>query len=346
MKILIKKTITKEESRSFEYFVHSSIDGLHTLLFNRTPLSDNISSVHIKDYINEAFQNQIASSVNLKEYDCKVEDDGDRYSNSKIFTLEEATRYIKDKALIVVENSLNDGEFVIAIEKYFGEKGLFDKYTQKNLVKFDEGGGKNNIPNHLDGLLRGCQRRSKFLRCVVIVDGDERYRGENDKNNMSVRKTIQDKCDELFIECHFLRKRAIENYMPDEVFKNNTAVFGGHWVNAYLNNLTPEQKDYFCIAEGFSKDVKKEDKSTPNFNKNHLSPEKLKNYYNNVSDSNFEKLKFGPSVPGGSFKDGFPKYFTQSPFVTKETLLNRASTTDTPDSIEFEEIVEMISKIL
>ena len=273
--------------------------------------------------------------------DCIVTLDGESEFTEKIFSLSEVCEYVSFGARIVLEDATNDGYFIKAIERFFENTLDFSKLISKNIIVIANAGGsgaKRRIADFIDDH----HGKPKFLRCLVIVDGDCRYDGdteyENYKKQLDEKKYFEDRG----VTYHVLKKRTQENYMPDEVFDNNPHVFGEDWVNAYLR-LTPKQKDYYYIAEGFSKDIPKANRDKGEYEFNKL-PQGIQNLFGNVSSGNYLHLLHGPNLHG-SFKSEFPKYFND-PHICKDALQNRVNHPESKNPDELMHIVEEIRQLL
>lgn len=315
----------------------------HSLIFESAPRNEDFPSGVVGELLKNNFKNQIQRSQT--RFDCEVSKSGSQEDAKQIFTLEEFLAYVEKPARIVVENSLNDGRFITAVLRHFGVKGQFDKLRQldKQQIAFCNSGGKNNIINYLDSLMEEFQNKSKFIkRTIVVMDGDDRYKDENEANNISNRNNVIEKCKKLGIVCFVLKKRSMENYMPDEVFDENRNVFGNDWVDAYLR-LSDCQKDYYYIAEGFVKDVQPRRTAEDRETRLNLNSD-VATYYHDVSDENYHKLLYAPTIQNGvSFKDAFPKFFIESPFVHKKSLQKRCKSTD---ENELQELANKVQEIL
>lgn len=315
----------------------------HSLIFDSAPGEDDFPTGVVGELLKNNFKNQILESQT--RFDCEVSKRGSQEDANPIFTLKEFLAYVEKPARIVVENSLNDGHFIAAVLKNFGVKGQFDELRQldKQQIAFCNSGGKNNIVNYLDSLMEEVQNKSKFIkRTIVVMDGDCRYKDELDRDNISNREKVIEKCEELGIVCFVLKKRSMENYMPNEVFDKNRDIFGNDWVGAYLS-LSDCQKDYYYIAEGFVKDVQPKKTKDDRENRSNLNAG-VANYYHDVSNKNYLKLLNAPTIQNGvSFKDAFPKFFIESPFVNKKSLQERCRSTD---ANELQELANEVQKIL
>lgn len=273
--------------------------------------------------------------------DCIVTMDGESELTERIFSLSEMCEYVSFGARIVLEDATNDGYFIKAIEHFFENTMDFSKLLSKGFVEIDNAGGsgaKRRIGEFID-IHKG---KPKFLRCLVIVDGDCRYEGDTEYENYDKQLDEKKYFEDRGVTYHVLKKRAQENYMPDEVFDNNRHVFGDDWVNAYLR-LTPKQKDYYYTAGGFLKDIPKANKEKEEYEFDKL-PQGIQKLFSDVSPGNYQHLLHGPNLHG-SFKSEFPKFFND-PHICKDALLYRVNHPESVDPDELMHIVEEIRQLL
>jgi hypothetical protein len=174
------------------------------------------------------------------------------------------------------------------------------------------------------------KHNSNYLRSFVIIDSDKKYPSEEEIASDKI-KLLNDIKMALSNSYHVMRKREMENYMPDEVFveiKDNDP-----YIKSYLT-LNTSQKDYIDVENGL------QDK-----NIEQLEPTELRLLYENLVNPSLNILRknklilLDESKKKLSFKQNFPKYFN-SDKVNKFSLKKRAN------SDELEEILNKISKLL
>ncbi len=83
-------------------------------------------------------------------------------------------------------------------------------------LKFDGGGGNGELPKVLGKYVEEAQKSGHPVRVVAFTDSDGLTPGECSKN----AKLAKDACTKNDVPCQLLKKRAIENYIPDEVLQN------------------------------------------------------------------------------------------------------------------------------
>lgn len=296
--------------------------------------------------LEELFSNSI-NTCNIPDnpYDCTMDSNGCGELELREFSLDEINEYIGGPAVIILENGTNDGHFIRAIEKWFDQENDFEKLLSEYKVLIDNGGGNGGVIGRLNYWLSIHRNIPKFLRCLVIVDSDKRFPSDNS----NVESQEKDSAFVISKGClyYVLKKRALESYMPNEVFEKNKAVFGEGWVNAYLH-LSEEQKDYYYTAMGFKKDIP-DRKTLPDckLTFDMLQNQGIKDLFKDISEANFNYLLNAPNIPGdGSFKSKFPAFFTTSPDVYKDSLKKRVAYDGAQYPNELEDISSLIRQIL
>ena len=273
--------------------------------------------------------------------DCKVTLNGESELIERIFGLSEICEYVSFGARIVLEDATNDGYFIKAIERFFESKTDFFKLISKGAIIIDNAGGSGS-KRRISEFIENHHGKPKFLRCLVIVDADCRYMGDTEFENYEKQQNEAKYFQSVGVSYYVLKKRAQENYMPDEVFDSCRDRFGNEWVDAYLS-LTPLQKDYYYIAEGFYKDIPKANKEKGELEFDKL-PHGVQTLFHDVSEGNYQHLLHGPNLHG-SFKSEFPKFFND-PHVCKTALQNRVEHPHSADPDELIHIVEEIRQLL
>jgi len=256
------------------------------------------------------------------------------------YNLEEGIVFLQQPLWIILENSTNDSNFIKSIIHHFDNEDKFVIDCLNNRwIQFANAGGsgaKNQIKGELSSFDVLCAKHNsiskKYYRGFVLVDSDNDYHGQGIKEDYSKLLEFLNLSD---IEWHILEKRAMENYMPDQVLfdirsKKNTSLRPDDracvdWINVY---------EYLSHVE---KDFLKYNGQAP-FENLHSS---AKDVYKNQSKHNYEILKTGISYRDNNshgitdderrFKNAFPKLFLTSPFVNKNTLEERCNSNELKD---------------
>jgi hypothetical protein len=262
----------------------------------------------------------------------------------KKYNIEEAIRFFSQPVSIVLENSKNDANFIKAIIDHFDTEGVVKVHLRNGWVRFENAGGFRNVKNFLEGSFkafddlaaRNDRDSSDYFRGIVILDSDKNFPDETEKPEYEALKQVFST-----ISFHILEKRAMENYMPDEVFEELKAEIEQNrsdhnqwkkmidWINAY-QSLSKQQKDFLNISKGFSKS---NDDNTGR-------KQKILEFYN-FKGANFQVLDEGFAFKGKNFKNEFPLLFVNSTRISKKTLSDRDGETN-----ELIGILQKISKLL
>ena len=262
-------------------------------------------------------------------------------TNSNIdncFSIEEAVIFFNQPISIILENSLNDQYFLMAIIKYFDETGEVQRQLDNGWIQFENAGGCTNVENFINGKLQSfnnlsCRYNKKkyiYFRCFVLLDSDKEYPNEPLKNE---HQNLFNFLIDNNILNHFLEKRCMENYMPDEVFnKISGTPEQKNWLAVYLL-LSIEQKSFLNISRGFSK----KDGNGVSIKDRQSLKQEIKSFYSNISQVNYEILDKGFTL--AHFKNEFPKNFSDS-LIEKTTLQNCCN------SNELQNIIDKIASIL
>lgn len=342
MNILIDKSvinnygnITAEKNTFARMLMSASIRGCCVRIDPRCGFDDLPNDIVMTTMLQSLMDSSLKMSSEKRECDCTIAVGGEKELKKKVFSLEESCKYINSPAIIMVENKVNDGCFIRAIERIFDADMNFDELETSSMVMIDNAGGSGDR-QQMEDEVRRLNNATKFLRCVIVVDSDKRFPSDDRKKHLhdENRQYYQG----IGVGYHVLEKRAMENYMPDEVFQERRIELGKLWVDAYLS-LLPEQKDYLDISQGFMKDLpaggmpRKED-----------LPEGMRNHYTNVLATNFQRLSHPPQIQGGNMKNNFPKLYNESPMVRYDTMMNRTKHQSDPD--ELLHVAHMIRQIL
>lgn len=315
-----------------------NLDGRHQLKLAdpailETTFYKNLSLLD-QEIIAERFEISNNESI---QADCLICNDGARYCSEPKYSIDEGHVYLTSPVTVWVENSQNDSLFIKALMRHFCPKIPFDEWYFRGWLVFENSGGCSNAKNAINEVLTRFKGKTKMLRCYVLLDGDKTCPTDDVKKYDSFIEF----CNQNSIAYHILSKRTMENYMPDAVFEEFRSITTNSWINAYLH-LSPDQKDYYSIAEGFNANINdKQLRNQGHSGRVHMKPD-VQQFYSSVSDVNYEYLERG--LPISNFKAQFPKKFEQSPSVFADSLIQRTNHQTNPN--ELYEIVNKIVKLI
>lgn len=323
----------------------------YNVFINTSKVGDSLSYKNLSEIDKKIIETEFDEAITkgIKNGNYLITNRNDRPNTFKI---EEAIMFLTQPVYIVIENSLNDSYFLKTIFQHFdkkidGSKRKLIEFVQNNWIEFVNAGGWTNIDNYITGKLVSYSKLSNenakenynYLRCFVMMDSDKKH--PTDTVTTVDKESLKTSLEAKNIKVHILKKRAMENYMPDEVIENLPDIkreFNQFraWTNVYkhLNNY---QKDFLDYRKGFLKKDDGTNRNTLDINIQNLYP------LAQISENNFNILDDGLNqFP--KFKDNFPKLFENNPLVHKTSLLNREGGTN--EENEFLEIIEAIKSLL
>ena len=285
--------------------------------------------------------------------DCVVCKDGYKDIDGNSFSLDEAIRYLLQPLSVIVENSLNDANFLLAVFRSYDETNRLIAGYENGWVQFENAGGCGNVQNFIKSRIQLYGGKPKFLHCYVILDSDKRFPEDKVVKYGRLARYL----DGLNVPYHILRKRSMENYLPDQAIQKVLCTRSNkEWIMAYMQ-LTDIQKDFFCISGGFRHDISGGDlkklqretlfrkyrnmKKKPALIRKYMQPE-ISAFYADVSDGNMKHLEGGLELH--SFKETYPAAFQNTDYVYRKSLAERASHDGRPD--ELQQIKDEILKLL
>ena len=295
------------------------------------------------------------------------------------YNIEEAILFLSQPVSIILENSKNDAEFIIAIIKNFGNKDGYNKakeHLDNAWLQFENAGGCTNIPNFLEGFFRqfkdiGTKNNRNlydYFRGIVIFDSDKEFQNQAIKNDhvkllgkllelgfdVSGIIDVNKKILNINKNFHILEKRMMENYLPKEIFleisrqmntQNNQEL--KDWLAAYLSLTDNEQIDFINIPDGFPPSENKFE----NGNRKNVSNDVLNLFQMQITHINFKKLDVGFNFKGfddkGKLNTGKEfKVKNELPKWFKKELINKKNLEERDRNSELQRILDKITALL
>lgn len=320
------------------YNVFINLDEIkHTDNYKKIKLSD----INFDEYVEQQFNDFILSNPRNNKRDFTITNK----SGASNFNIEEAIRYFNQPLSIVLENNKNDAYFIKALFCHFDSSGVLSEYVENGWIKFENAGGCTNVKNFIEGELKSFEdlasRNNRnphdYYRGFIFLDSDKEFLSQPQKNQYNNLIAFFNAIGIDAQKYHVLEKRMMENYMPDEVFKELKDLYRGNprkqnlvdWINAYLN-LSHEQKDFLNIKSGFSKETDATGVRKP-ISLDVLNLFAISAHNLSILDGGFKFL---------DFKNLFSELFYKSTRINKTTMLNRSN------SNEFNEILGKLNKLL
>jgi hypothetical protein len=163
-----------------------------------------------------------------------------------------AAHFLGRALCVCVENRFTDGLFLDAILDLLApeEFQVFLGRCEVSPIKCDSGGGFGELPKIIEAHVQELAALGLPPRAVVFADSDARFPGDVSKG----AETIAKSCQTHAIAGLILSKRAIENYIPDEVLQGWAAEPDNQAARprvAAVCRLTPEQRDHLAMKKKF-----------------------------------------------------------------------------------------------
>jgi hypothetical protein len=157
---------------------------------------------------------------------------------------------------LLVENALNDAAFLKTMfRRLLGTEywePLEEAFEQK-WARFEHGGGLGDMKNRVEELE---ERPIERLRTWVMFDSDAPEPGRPSDDSENLREA----CENCALDHHQLRRRAMENYLPQkalhggvDVRTDNSVTVDRRTAEAY-SEMTREQRHHYHMKSGFSED--------------------------------------------------------------------------------------------
>lgn len=195
--------------------------------------------------------------------------------NSGELSPQQAARYVAKPLYVLVENRFTDGQLLETALDVLSPEPLqiLRKNKTPDFIYCDGPGGNGELLKLVQEYVAKAQEECIPARIVVFTDSDGKLPG----HVAHKPKEIEAFCREHNVPCLILNKRAIENYIPDEM--RNFCGSASRLQVAALLNLTKEQRDHFPIKSGIN-----------DFNK---LPAEEAAFYASVSDAEKRSLSQG-----------------------------------------------------
>ena len=163
-----------------------------------------------------------------------------------------AATFLDRPLYVLMENKFTDGILLDCALNFLGGEELisFFKNRPYKLIEYVSAGGNGEIPKHVQDHLDQSKKLGVPARFVVFTDSDGKFHGDVNRE----ADLIKEICTQNNIPFCVLQKRAIENYIPDEVFLAwRSKIENSSYTNFIdkLLGLSPEQRDFFPLKSGF-----------------------------------------------------------------------------------------------
>ena len=163
---------------------------------------------------------------------------------------QQAAEYVSTPLAILMENRFSDGGiFLNTVLDVLGPDEMNEqRKIAPNSICYDSPGGNGELPKLVVDYARRAKAKGIPIRAVVFTDSDGTVPGEIQQK----ARRVQQACEKEGLPCRILRKRTIENYIPDEVLDAWMPYpdYEKRRVVDAVKRLRPEQRDYYPMKKG------------------------------------------------------------------------------------------------
>lgn len=163
-----------------------------------------------------------------------------------------AAAFLRGPLKVLMENRLTDGAFLDAVLALLADNAVMLLKDELRALAYDSPGGIGDLKKLVAKACEDAHKQDVPVRIVVFIDGD----GIRPGQVSSASQAVQDLCASVGVPCIVLRKRSIENYLPDEAIREwrdeheQTGVRDR--IDAVLR-LTSDQRDHWHMKEGLGR---------------------------------------------------------------------------------------------
>ncbi len=221
---------------------------------------------HIKDSFEKAIKTGAYSAANsLHKHRWFVTN---QLSSDNALPPKAAASYFTTPLRICVENEFTDKLFIDTALSFLASQELeefFNQFQQgeKKPIEYLHGGGNGQLDKLIERRVNESAAQGIRFRAVAVTDSDARF--PNDQEGMKTASKIEKVCQQHSIPCLILSKRAIENYIPDEVLQGWADEPGNQAAKELVNvacGLTADQRNHLPMKPKKGKQLPSDDKLT------------------------------------------------------------------------------------
>lgn len=172
----------------------------------------------------------------------------------KSLSPEIAARFVYEPITILMENQFTDGILLDSAIDFLAKDSV-KNFFRSNIYKPIEYigvGGNGELPKYINKAIEKSKETGIPNRIIVFTDSDKTREDDIQRNSQLVGEA----CIKNNIKYCILKKRSIENYIPNEIFKKwlENEKNKGHKAKIdALIRLNTEQRDYISIKKGIKK---------------------------------------------------------------------------------------------
>lgn len=239
--------------RFLDQIVYKVVDGWHDWLIEDPKSIEETGWLEGKgrDWLRELFQKAALAagyprSSGFHKRQILVSSHG---HESEALPPKQAADYVSTPLAVLMENRFTDGIFLDTVLNLLASDEMNEqRRTAPNSIYYDSPGGNRELPKLVVDYTGRAKAKKIPVRAVVFTDSDGTVPGESQQAALCVRQT----CEQEGVSCMILRKRAIENYIPDEVLDAciPNQNYEKRLIVDAVKRLSPEQRDHYSMKKG------------------------------------------------------------------------------------------------
>lgn len=195
-----------------------------------------------------------------------------RYSVNNAVECEVAEKLAHTSLTILVEDREADGRLLELIVDELAPpemQRVWRAAVSPPSVRVDSSGGIGSMQARLERALADAHGEGRPARVFVLCDSDRRWPGDEDAEGTKVAIRVRAFCEAQDVPCHVLCKRTVENYIPDQVFRE--LLDDPEWTSRHatiraLLDLNATQRDHLPIKDGLSTNERERASATGLYN--------------------------------------------------------------------------------
>lgn len=161
----------------------------------------------------------------------------------------QAAEYASAPLAILMENRFTDGIFLdTALNLLASDEVNEQRRIAPSSIYYDSPGGNGELPKLIIDYATRAKTKDIPIRVVVFTESDGTVPGENQKAALLIQQT----CEQEGVPFMILRKKTIENYIPDEILDawSPNPSYGKYRIVDAVKKLCPEQRDHYPMKNG------------------------------------------------------------------------------------------------
>ncbi|WP_339134367.1 MAG: hypothetical protein WGN25_15195 [Candidatus Electrothrix sp. GW3-4] len=298
--------------------LNAALDGWHEWEIDDPEMLEQSDWLrNSRQYVKEFFEKSVqrgaySTSSSLHKRSWLVTNQGNALD---ALTPQAAALYFTTPLRICVENEFTDRLFVETVLFFLASQELKDflsqfEQGQKKPVEYLHGGGIDELCKLIERRVDESAAQGIRFRAVVITDSDTRF--PSDDGDMQKKPLKLERfCQENNIPCVILRKRTIENYIPDEVLRGWADGLTYQKIKGFVNavgRLNYEQRNHMRMKKAFPE---------------RLQTTEEKFLYSSVPSQDKEALSEKDLAPDQSRRDLIYLLDTHKQYLTADSLRRR-----------------------